>query len=258
MYSPTVRDQALSLLSQGSTISETSRRTGISRYALREWQLRASQGLPLFPGGARDCPRCEGIPQAPEDKPAYAYLLGMYLGDGCVSKTHRDDVTVLRIACADAWPGVLEECRQAMLAVRPHSKVSFVQNQGCKDVKSYSKHWTCLFPQHGLGEKHKRKITLATWQRKIVDEFPEPFVRGLIHSDGSRFMNRVRHIVDGKEHWYEYPRYTFSQKSEDIKALFTDALDRLGIPWKVMNRMNISIARKDAVARLDEFVGPKY
>jgi hypothetical protein len=32
----------------------------------------------------------------------------------------------------------------------------------------------------------------------------------------------------------------------------------LGIDWKQPNARNISIARKDAVARLDEFVGPKY
>jgi hypothetical protein len=40
--------------------------------------------------------------------------------------------------------------------------------------------------------------------------------------------------------------------------LFTDSLDRLGIAWKQSNRNNISVAKKEAVARLDEFVGPKY
>ena len=40
--------------------------------------------------------------------------------------------------------------------------------------------------------------------------------------------------------------------------LFTDALDMLGIAWKRPNRNNISIAKKGAVPRMDEFVGPKY
>ena len=34
--------------------------------------------------------------------------------------------------------------------------------------------------------------------------------------------------------------------------------DRLGIAWAQMNKKNISVAQREAVARLDEFVGPKY
>ena len=43
-----------------------------------------------------------------------------------------------------------------------------------------------------------------------------------------------------------------------IRRLFTDALDSLGIEWKQSNHRNTSIAKREAVARLDEFVGPKY
>jgi hypothetical protein len=60
------------------------------------------------------------------------------------------------------------------------------------------------------------------------------------------------------ERWYEYPRYFFTNASDDIRRLFTDALDRLGIASKQSNTRVISVARRDAVARLDEFVGPKY
>jgi hypothetical protein len=45
--------------------------------------------------------------------------------------------------------------------------------------------------------------------------------------------------------------------SGDIRGIFTDALDLLGIAWR-QNRFNsISVARAEAVAALDEFVGPK-
>ncbi|MBV9869820.1 MAG: hypothetical protein JO214_04280, partial [Frankiaceae bacterium] len=45
--------------------------------------------------------------------------------------------------------------------------------------------------------------------------------------------------------------------SDDIRGIFTDALDLLDIDWK-QNRWNsISVAKRDAVAALDEFVGPK-
>ena len=52
-------------------------------------------------------------------------------------------------------------------------------------------------------------------------------------------------------------RYHFSNKSEDIKALFCASLDRLGIPWTRPSARDIAIYRKAAVARLDEFIGPK-
>jgi hypothetical protein len=106
--------------------------------------------------------------------------------------------------------------------------------------------------------KHTRKIRLEPWQEEIVGEFTQDFVRGLIHSDGCRSMNRVRRPLKSGDRWYEYPRYTFVNESVDIRRLFTDALDRLGVAWKQSNRKTISVARREAVARLDEFVGPKY
>jgi len=94
---------------------------------------------------------------------------------------------------------------------------------------------------------------LADWQEKLVREQPEQFIRGLIHSDGCRFVNRVH--ANGKT--YEYPRYNFTNASTDIRNLFSATCDQLGIESRRMNQRNISIARRESVARLDEFVGPK-
>jgi hypothetical protein len=103
-----------------------------------------------------------------EPRRDYAYLLGLYLGDGCINllEPETKGVWKLRITCADAWPGVMEECKQAMLAVRPDNFPSTVQREGCADVVSYSKHWPCLFPQHGPGRKHERKIELEACSRR--------------------------------------------------------------------------------------------
>ena len=113
--------------------------------------------------------------------------------------------------------------------------------------------WPSLLPQHGPGLKHARPIALTEWQLEITREHPEPLIRGLIHSDGCRFVNRVRHV----EKVYAYPRYMFSNRSRDIHAIFTTHLDQLGIAWRWSNDHTISVARREAVARLDEFVGPK-
>jgi hypothetical protein len=191
------------------------------------------------------------------DEPAYAYLLGLYLGDGHVTRGRRD-VYALSIACSDGWPGLMVAARRAMSAIMPTSSVCCVQQTGCTIVKSYSKHWTCLFPQHGPGRKHNRKIQLEQWQQVIVRKYPGEFARGLFHSDGWRGVNRVRRRLADGDHWYEYPRYLFGNESGDILRLCGEALDRLGVAWRFSRRNAISVARREAVARLDEFVGPKY
>jgi hypothetical protein len=94
---------------------------------------------------------------------------------------------------------------------------------------------------------------LADWQQSIVDEHPWPLIRGLIHSDGCRAMNRVR--VNGK--WYAYPRYFFSNTSSDILGIMGDALDRAGVAWRYNRPNSISVARRAAVAAMDERIGPK-
>ena len=160
--------------------------------------------------------------------------------------------------CADAWPGLLGECKQAMRALRPGNAVGCRQRDGCAEVRSCSKHWPCLFPQHGPGRKHQRKIELESWQRVIVAEHSGDFARGLFHSDGYRGVNRVRRALADGDRWYEYPRYLFVNHSADILRLCGEALDRLGVDWRFSKPTTISVARRAAVARLDEFVGPKY
>lgn len=124
---------------------------------------------------------------------------------------------------------------------------------GRRDVLHPSLAWLCLFPQHGRGRKHERRIVLDPWQREIVRACAGSFARGLIHSDGWRGLNRVR--VNGKD--YAYQRYQFSNRSDDIRKLFTDACDVLGVDWRPWGRFHISVAKRASVARLDEHVGPK-
>jgi hypothetical protein len=87
----------------------------------------------------------------------------------------------------------------------------------------------------------------------MIEADPRPLLRGLIHSDGWRGMNRV--CVKGKR--YAYPRYQFSNRSDDIRRIFTDACDLLGVDWRPWTRWHISVAKRESVAMLDEFIGPK-
>jgi hypothetical protein len=65
-----------------------------------------------------------------------------------------------------------------MSTIRPDNKVGAQQQVGCTEVMCCSRHWPCLFPRHGLGKKHMRKIELEPWQRTIVLNNPGHFARG--------------------------------------------------------------------------------
>ncbi|MFJ3493970.1 helix-turn-helix domain-containing protein [Streptomyces sp. NPDC086091] len=247
MYDLSTRKRALALIAQGRSTSSVSREMGISRSAIRAWQRRV-EPLPRMTSPE---------PGPPADPAAYAYLLGLYLGDGCLSPHPRGGYH-LRIACADAWPGLRRHCVEAISQVRPGVRVTILQKQGCVMVTSYHRHWPQLFPQHGPGKKHERTIELAGWQRAIVDAHPWEFVRGLLHSDGCRLTNWTTRVVQGERRRYEYPRYFFTNVSGDIRRLYTDTLDRLGVAWRQANAQNVSVARKADVALLDAHVGPKH
>lgn len=125
---------------------------------------------------------------------------------------------------------------------------------GAVRVEARWKHWPCVFPQHGPGRRHPRKIELREWQREIVAKYPEQLLRGLFHSDGCRFVNWASK-PDGKR--YFYVRYMYSNESDDIRNTLTSTLDLLGIKWRQPRRNAIAVSRKEAVDALDRFVGPK-
>jgi hypothetical protein len=198
------------------------------------------------------------VPVLPADDFSYAYLLGAYLGDGYVADTGRSFQLV--IALDAAYPEIIEECAGAILlsmpSARPHVNPHRVHRS--VRVEAGSKLWPELFPQLGPGRKHERLIVLAPWQREIVERHTWQFVRGLIHSDGCRTVNRFRTTLpSGRVAEYAYPRYFFSNLSADIRSLFCEACDRLGLRWTQSNHRNISISHRESVALLDEFVGPK-
>jgi len=249
-------ERVLDLASQGLSQSEIARHTGIPRLTISGW-VRGQ--LPRWHGngqrGQRSCRTC-GHPEhraTDLDRAAYSYLLGMYLGDGYIARFPRSGC--LRITLDSRYPRVIGECVRAVRAVVPENAVSVVRCRPdrCVKVQAYSKQWSCLLPQDGAGRKHTRSIELTDWQRAITHEHPEMLVRGLIHSDGCRFLNRVRH----GEKVYVYPRYMFSNRSRQIHGTFTEHLDLLGIEWRWSNGHTTSVARRGSVARLDAFVGPK-
>jgi hypothetical protein len=233
---------AQELIAAGLNDCQVSRALGIPRPTIREWRTGKVRNRPRQSG-------CAICGEHPMDAASYAYLLGLYLGDGCIS-SHARGVFRLRIVLDSRYPGIIEECRRAMRRIRQHGRPpGAVQHIGCVEVNAYWKHWPCLFPQHGPGPKHQRRIQLAAWQEEIVAAHPDRLLRGLIQSDGCRVLNRV----NGKG----YPRYHFTNNSQDIRDIFGRACDGYGVRWRQNNWKSLSVARAPDVAKLDLVIGPK-
>jgi hypothetical protein len=249
-------ERVASLTALGLTDAAVSAVTNVPVNTIRAWRRRARQrtGRPSGEDVAAQCPHCGEPPHDFGGLPVnqYAYLLGVYLGDGHIVRNHTS--WTLRIVLDGAYPGIIDEIQGAVHVVsgrRPSARPS--RRDASVVVATTERSWPCLFPQHGPGRKHARPIVLTEWQQAIVKQGPGRFLRGLIHTDGWRGLNRVR--SKGKD--YQYPRYQFSNRSDDIRRLFTDTCDFLGIDWRQWTRYHISVARRDSVAALDRFVGPK-
>lgn len=242
-------ERVLKLSERGLSPFAIARQTGLPRSTLRDWVEGRLPSSYRDPWPAAE-PRAEDLPDS------YPYLLGMYLGDGCISR-HPRDVFRLRISLDAKYPGIIAECKQAISDAVPGNRVwqgarasryTDRPEKTCVDVGAYSKRWPQLLPQHGSGKKHERQIILTDWQREAVSEHPQGALRGLIHSDGCRGINRCRN--------WSHPRYSFHNLSDDILDIFRAVCALVGV-HSTNAPGTVYVSRMADVATLDRFIGPK-
>jgi len=261
LHSPATVAKALRLRDEeGLDARQTAKRLGLPAGTVRDWfagklpvhSRPVSNGLP-----PATCSACGQRRHSLEDLgPAYVHLLGLYLGDGSIA-THRRGVFRLRVSLDKKYPRIVRECAESIRGVLPENKVhALLTPSNYYSISAYSRSWPCLFPQHGPGPKHTRPIFLAGWQQRLAERWPKQLLRGLIQSDGCRFVNT------GRGGW-RHPRYCFSNVSTDITSIFCSACDCLDLRWTAAfpksetAAVAIYVSRKADVAKLDEFVGPK-
>lgn len=255
MRPPSEVEMALDLSARGLSTYEIARRTGVPSSTVWNWVAYPDRALARRARNSSQVETDLGRPWGRGRERAYSYLLGMYLGDGHIVRARRSER--LSIYCDDAYPGIVEEVGTAIERVLSGTSVWTRDKGGSIESASCSVHWPCYFPQHGPGRKHERPIVLAHWQREIVERHPRPLLRGLIHSDDWRGMNVAIQHTDLAIEYRTYTRYQFTNRSADIRGIFCDACDLLGVRWTQMNRWTISVARRKDVHYLDSFVGPK-
>jgi hypothetical protein len=248
MHGPATRTAALALVAAGVNDCEIARRLGLPRTTVRDWR-RPTYTRVVGPHGVDTCARC-WQPMTPVCLPAddYAELLGLYLGDGCICRVHR--IYRLRISLDVRHPGVVTDSAALLSRCFPGNRVGRVAaDRGSTVVLSlYHRHLPCLFPQHGPGKKHERRIRLEPWQQEIVDASPRAYLRGCIRSDGCVFINRT-----GR---YQYLSYDFANHSTDILDSFEATCRALGLRARRYAR-HIRLYRRADVALLVDHVGMK-
>lgn len=177
-------------------------------------------------------------------KQHYSYTLGLYLGDGHITEMAR--AYRLRITLDSIYPNIINQAVESLEYLLPNNKVRVypITNSRAINVTVLSNRLPKFFPQHGEGVKHERDVSLKFWQENIL--MPEHFVRGLIHSDGSRFIRTV-----GK---YQYESYQFTNLSRHIVASFCWALRAINVKYKIVHLkhiMRVNIDKREFVAILD-------
>ncbi len=235
---------ALELADAGANATEIARHLNVPRRTISDW-LMGARPHSARPGG---CGQCFTEHRFADLSADYVYLLGLYLGDGCISAAPRG-VYKLRIVLDVKYPRIIDSATAAMSSVRGRASGTQTRPRNCVEVYSYWKCWPCLFPQHGPGKKHERQIVLTDWQQELMERWPDQLLRGLIESDGCRFQNTGRR--------WSWPRYSFRNHSADICSIFCRACECMDLRWTASGRYTIYVSRKADVATLDRFIGPK-
>ena len=243
MYPDSLRDAAARMTAQGLGDRQIGRALRVHHSTVAAWRRRE---------GARPapCPRCAMPLRQPISFEVgdYAELLGLYLGDGWISRVSR--TLVLRVALDASYPDIIERTAGIMARTFPASPVRIAaRHDGRMLVPTvHHGHLPCLIPQHGSGPKHGRPILLEDWQQAAVEAEPWRLLRGLLHSDGCAYVNRT-----GR---YRYLSWDFSNRSTDILDLFCATCDAVGVQYR-HDRRHVRVHRRASVALLVEHVGLK-
>lgn len=194
---------------------------------------------------------------------AYSYILGQYLGDGCLSKApnfEKKQVWKLRIFTDCKHPNITNQCKNSLKLLFPNNKstaitIYYKNKPSCNELVIYNKQLIHYFPQHDIGKKHEREIMLLPWQENIINLYPHDFIKGLFHSDGCRFISNNRII------------YQFTNCSIDIINLYSNILNKLNIEHRVRKKTmgkknvtqayNVFVNKKIYIPIMESFLGPK-
>src|SRR3954470_5036245 len=148
MHPAAVRERARALAAAGRSDAEIAAQIHLPRTTVRDIRRTATRPV---------CPRCWRQAQPMNwGYDDYAFLLGLYLGDGYISRGDR--TFRLRLSLDARHPGVIADARRMLERGFCRNRVGLVVADGGSTivVSVYSSHLPCLLPQHASGVKHRR------------------------------------------------------------------------------------------------------
>lgn len=245
--------EVMKLLETGMKISDIAKLTGINRSSISNWKCRKGRGTYLTPTeGLTPVEYLHLLRDGWSDVDAedYSYILGLYLGDGCIYSMPR--TKIITFTLDKKYPKLNEytvEVLGRFFNKKPLICDRSKQNRGnAIDIKICSSKLDLIFPQHGRGVKHRRSITLSDWQINLINH--GSLVKGLIMSDGCYYFDS-----HNKKHMY-----SFSNKSEDIVRILSRSLTELNIAFdisKSKNSYTLRVCRTSDVSKLFDLIGNK-
>ena len=217
MHRPEIREEALRLVAAGVNDCEIARRLGSPARPCATGAGRATS-----PAGSRARAAAAGSARRRSPEPTTPSCSACIWATATSARLARTQS--LRIFLDARYPAIVDDTEALLRRCFPDNRVGRValpRRRGWLCSGPTAAHLACLFPQHGPGKKHERRILLEDWQRSIVEAAPWAFLRGCIRSDGCVFVNRT-----GR---YEYLSYGFANYSADILDLFESTCRRQGL-----------------------------
>lgn len=236
MYNKNLIDRAIELKKENKNNSQIAKEIGVPRTTIISWFKRIEKN-----GNVYKKQEINFLDIEKNIGGSYSYILGMYLGDGHISKCLR--TYRFRIFQDSTYKDIIDNCVFHLKKIFPNNIISIFRwhCDNCKVIILYNNNLAEIFPQHGPGKKHLRKIELLDWQKEIINKYPREFLCGLIDSDGCRFLCN------------NYLYYQFTNKSEDIKDMFCDVCKILGIEYLRYNKYkNIRISKRKSVEKIEK------
>jgi hypothetical protein len=174
MFVPKLRDPseyqaAKELFDAGVSTYRVARITGIPVSTVRYWRRLGRP--PMAP-----TPRPDFDGWRPPDDNAYCYLLGLYLGDGCVSRPAGNPR--LTISLDARYPGIVGTAVDALRAVVPDAHVCLRHARGCTIIGVSHPVWMAAFPQHGPGRKARAPHSPRGVAARANSRSPQVAARG--------------------------------------------------------------------------------
>jgi DNA-binding transcriptional regulator WhiA len=132
-----------------------------------------------------------------DDKIALAYITGVALGDGNLSRVNR--AVRLRISCDLKYPNLINEVKEKLAIISPYNKINQRKVKGnCVDIYCYSNDWEDTLGWK-VGSKLVQQVSTPNWifQRK---KYIVACLKGLLQTDGSIYMDRGYKMVNFVNH----------------------------------------------------------